>query len=481
MPEPSRPSLRVIAALVLVAGCVAFWHVTAARAVAPDRDVALYAVVGHELRHGAALYVDVWDHKPPGIYTAYAMTEALVGSPIDAIVWLRAIASLVLVTGVFAAARRVTGRDGAALVAAVAWAGMSADARLEAVHANAEALTAGLAAWAIAQWIAGRGWVAGVLAFLAIVVKPVALPAFALVVVATLVFEPDRRAVVTRGVWALVAMLAGTLLVVGWLAATGALSAAWDAVVTYNRSYAGPGAWDVVASVSIDAPWAPAIWAAALAGAVLAPLGRMRRAALVAWLVGTAIGVAGPGHFFPHYDQLWLPALAVAVGALATIEMRWGRVLVAFVLVGLAGIRVADHGVATVRDAEQFRAARAAGRALDAGLPAGAQLFVWSDEPHVYLYARRRPPAPLLFAMHTFRGSACDRLVDETVARLAAAPPACVALEEGVTVLALRGLGSGAPAARLVEWIHRHYEADSTVGDVPGYTFLRRRVAPLRG
>jgi len=42
-------------------------------------DPASYAVVAHEMLHGKRLYVDVFDHKPPGIYLVDAIAEKLIG------------------------------------------------------------------------------------------------------------------------------------------------------------------------------------------------------------------------------------------------------------------------------------------------------------------------------------------------------------------------------------------------------------------
>lgn len=42
-------------------------------------DQALFAYMGEHIRHGARLYVDVWDVKPPGIFWLYALITALPG------------------------------------------------------------------------------------------------------------------------------------------------------------------------------------------------------------------------------------------------------------------------------------------------------------------------------------------------------------------------------------------------------------------
>lgn len=43
------------------------------------RDQATYCVIGHGLLHGARLYRDLWDNKPPGIFYLYAVIVKIIG------------------------------------------------------------------------------------------------------------------------------------------------------------------------------------------------------------------------------------------------------------------------------------------------------------------------------------------------------------------------------------------------------------------
>ena len=40
-----------------------------------ERDMPAYAMIGHEVLHGRQLYSDIFDQKPPAIYTTYALSE----------------------------------------------------------------------------------------------------------------------------------------------------------------------------------------------------------------------------------------------------------------------------------------------------------------------------------------------------------------------------------------------------------------------
>lgn len=61
-----------------------FWAIFAA--LLPYRNLAftdnegIYGAVAQELGHGARLYTDVWDHKPPLIYLEYEAIQKFFGT-----------------------------------------------------------------------------------------------------------------------------------------------------------------------------------------------------------------------------------------------------------------------------------------------------------------------------------------------------------------------------------------------------------------
>ena len=78
-------------------------------------DQALFSLIGAGLRGGSAPYADLWDHKPPLVYVAYALADALPGGIVLAEI------ALVAASGVLLAAivGRVSGPR------AGAWAGFA--------------------------------------------------------------------------------------------------------------------------------------------------------------------------------------------------------------------------------------------------------------------------------------------------------------------------------------------------------------------
>jgi hypothetical protein len=42
-------------------------------------DICAYALIGHEMLHGRQLYSDLWERKPPLLYTTFAGFELITG------------------------------------------------------------------------------------------------------------------------------------------------------------------------------------------------------------------------------------------------------------------------------------------------------------------------------------------------------------------------------------------------------------------
>ena len=95
--------------LALLGLCVLLRFVSLVRPCLSD-DEAIYAVVAREMLSGHELYVDIVDHKPPGVYLAYAATQAI-GGPIGGMVVLHALLiGVVFATGLLLA--RIVRRHG---------------------------------------------------------------------------------------------------------------------------------------------------------------------------------------------------------------------------------------------------------------------------------------------------------------------------------------------------------------------------------
>jgi hypothetical protein len=136
-------ALILIAAVLLVLRLPSF----AEPAWFPDEGT--YIDIGYALNHGAHLYVNVWDNKPPGVYWV-GRVMAMLSSPQ---VWFAAVAFLCAALSclaVYGITTRVRGR-GWGTVAAVGMAVLASLPTLDGDLFNSE--PAGAAAAAVAMWL----------------------------------------------------------------------------------------------------------------------------------------------------------------------------------------------------------------------------------------------------------------------------------------------------------------------------------------
>lgn len=125
-----------------------------------ETDECNYAHIGARLLDGERLYVDVWDHQPPGVFVLFAATQALFGGEPHVFRWLAmgaSLASLWLIFGI----TRIVGGPSAGIGAAALFAICSADPGTAGEGCNREIFmnTLILAAWWVvlrSAWNAGR-------------------------------------------------------------------------------------------------------------------------------------------------------------------------------------------------------------------------------------------------------------------------------------------------------------------------------------
>jgi hypothetical protein len=391
-----------------------------------ERDIMTYAVIGHELVLGSRLYADVLDNKPPAIYGTFALAELVAGYGPGAVYLVNVLFGVLAMIGLYCAAARVH-RAPAGLVAALFWLVFSYELEMQANQPNTElCLNALLALAFAAAFPPGRlrgAWAAGGLLALASLYKPIALvlgPLWA----GALVFA-EWRAGRGRSAWRHVAALA-----LPALAAWGALLAYFraqerlDLFITvmfdFNRDYAGDLGENLARAFSPAYLWpeaiAPALPLLALALLGLALGGRREPATwlpILAWLGGALAMVAMPGHWWPHYYQLYLPPLVLgATAGLSALErlspprgLRARAWLLAIVCaIGffrLQGQLALDGDAASFRKyGDRFIAVRAAADRAAGLLRDGETLYMYGIDPGVYFHTGRRPIAQALWINH---------------------------------------------------------------------------------
>ena len=427
-----------------------------------ERDEGVYATIARGLLEGQVPYRDLFDHKPPLIYGWYALSFLLFG---EGVVAPRLTASLVLSATallLFLQARLVLSRRAGYLAAGIFAA--SAGIALLQPNANTEVfmllpLTASLLCFTVGVRSAGLRWflMAGALGGLAVMTKPVAAWNLAALAVVAAVWGwragvPDRRRL-EPALWLVAGGLAAIALVMAPFVATGAMDDFFYANVRFNLLYAeqlspGERLSRLVRGLPLFVLAAgPLVATAALGiGAVLRRRWWPHDQLLLLWAAASALGVASPGRFYPHYFVHLLPAMALLSAAMfdrARFRLRPtpGRLPALALLGGLTAFAVSVplwsnlavylRPTAAERHVAKFPAAQAreenAGASLGAYLAErtrlGDTIYNFGRDSQLYFYADRRPAAKYLFDRSFWLDPAT---LDETVEALLAARPAYV-------------------------------------------------------
>lgn len=355
------------AAVVLV---LSRWH---AFSLPLEADECNYAYIAARLLAGDRLYVDVWDHQPPGVYALFAGAIALFGDAPDVFRWMSTAFSLASLGLIYGIARSCAGRLPA--VAAVSlFAIASADPGTAGEGCNREIYmnTLVLAAWYLALRVPRRAGpirgpashrpslatvaAAGACLGLASTIKTVIAVHWLLLAV-WLVLWPARarrdpeathgaapsRAARRRSIIATVTAFAvGPTIMwsatLGYFALTHRFALFVDTVFTFNLGYSGGDTHTLSRFAEFFAlarhPYvfdsALPLWIAAAAATVWlaarAIVRRDRTAAAIVLLVSAGyIATCLPAHFWPHYYYLMIPSLTIAASVALARATAWAH------------------------------------------------------------------------------------------------------------------------------------------------------------
>lgn len=335
---------------VLLLLWAAWWLRAPLHGLPLERDEGAYATIAARWLAGDALYRDLFDHKPPLIYLAFALARLVPGDPVQAIRVLATLYMLASGLALLALGRRLYGRW-AALAALTLFLAYGSSVRFQGITFNSEAvltlpaiLGCLLAVLGLQARRAALLAAAGVCVGLAITAKPVGAALLAPLVLAAVALSPSIPQPLSpqgakesrtspspaagregRGVRALLLALGGALLPL--LAFTfvlwrqGALPGAYEALVVYNRLYAEESVaqgWDPVFLWRI---WAPMLTLALPAFLGLAASFRRAGWRSPAHVVATLWGLALLAtailslRAYPHYYLAAVPFFCLWAGA----------------------------------------------------------------------------------------------------------------------------------------------------------------------
>lgn len=377
----------------------------------PSLDAAVFVHAAGEIRDGGTLYVDVWDHKPPGAILLLAGIQWLLPFVEP---WLTSWTMSVTVT---VATGWLVARILLSLGVRHAAAWLAAGATVTVMGQYLMALGGGLTEPMATALLAGglllalreegraRLVLAGALASGAVLVSiPGAVGAAIVATIAVLTAERRQRA----GLLVAVGLAAPAALTAAWLAATGALAASIDAVIGYAAAYRASNASTGLDLSSAVASWTLLALLFVVVPALIGSIPALRRghpgrrlvAACLGWIAISVILFVYQGRFFAHYAV----PLAIPLGVLAGLGLerlasspapqrtiaRIARIapLVAGLIISVVASVVAGTMEWTPIARQHERVDLAAPVVRDLTEP-GDAIWVWGTVPQLYLAADR--------------------------------------------------------------------------------------------
>ena len=428
-----------------------------------ERDMPTYAVVANEMRHGRALYSDIFDQKPPAIYATYVVAEDLAGYNRRMVFFLGVFVALVALVGAYWAGTNLGGKPLYGLWSAGLWTLLCSDLQLQANQPNTEAFMNASVFWALALLFRPQDRRAGVVSVpcalgvgvllaWATLYKPVTVANAGCLLGAYWLFPPGgvalRRLTFGRVLAAAAVIVAAWGAVVLFFTLEGHFHAFYDAMVVYNRFYAGSlsANFRIGLHPSHILPrllfFCLPLACLSLAGFAVGLRGRFRQTwiILVAFAFGTFVSILLPGQFFHHYYQLWLPLLcvapALALATLAEAPMLNRQPWLPPVLGVLAALVVLAHEAPLYRLTPQdwsfrkygteFIAADRTSDAITRLLRPGESFYDANVDPEIYLKTGLRPPSGIFYSEPLVAGPFIEPFTRRVVRDLTAARPELV-------------------------------------------------------
>jgi hypothetical protein len=460
------------------------------------RDQGIYAVVADGLLDGLVPYRDVWDFKPPGIFFAYALAQALFGRSELAPRLLEVIGLLASVAGFMTLSQTLFGKRQIGLVAGAVAALVHAE--LEFWHtAQPETfggfLTVGALVLATSDANRRRYWIwggVGLLFGLAFLFKP-PLGGGLLVCAPYLVKrEIERTRRPRSAIWPLAGMLGGFVMPIAlcalWFVGRGGFGALVWTLFEFTPGYTTLSWEDRSAPAMLYHALEEAFFkfsalaaAGVIAAIVTTPIhGREREGLFLAFGVLSIqiAGVAMQGKFFPYHYGASLVLIAFVAGL--GLYKLWRRCLAggaggvlafaAFVVVAVAMrdaardlpqgfwerclirskylLRVAPYTSRVELDRELYRVAdyslgadREVALEIRSRTRSGTPIYIWGFEPTIYWLAQRPAASRFIYNVPQRTEWERDYARRALMRELESTPPALIVVQRNDVFPAVTG------------------------------------------
>ena len=449
-----------------------------------ERDQSIYFVIAHELLQGRSLYQDLWDHKPPGIHLAYALSQLFAGYSMVAVGLLSVVVSAGTLLGLVTLGARIGFSRRAHLAVVFFWLIFCFSPNLEATQPNTESLINLCWVWALVV-VQARQFPSLQIAFfaaLATIFKPISLVLFLpIIFLSPLKLHPT----ILWSIQVAGALVASVFVLWGmgywYFDSVGAGTDAYDALIEYNRYYAGDVLDNLAQLVQVRRLFPLAIISLLpfmiglpiIALTVAQRIGRAQLLSIGCLSVAAYICIAFPGNFYLHYYQYMLIPLALLLGFVATsIEGQFGTTLLKiFFLLALIGeIPVAIfpgyfHRAPTYPNSRNVQA-RELALELAKTMQPGEWIYEWGAQPALYFELGISPRHGVLHVSALTAGPLAATLSQKTLSVLQRDPPALIIISRDF-------FGDKLLDHPVIAWILARYREVERDGDSP-YLLLRR-------
>jgi hypothetical protein len=246
------------------------------------------------------------------------------------------------------------------------------------------------------------------------------------------------------------------LTVGGYFAAGGRFSDFYDAVFRYNISYAG----NPLKSL-LDSLWPKrivflfiAVLPSGLAiGAHFA--GMLRRQVqlfmlMIGFSIGVHLAVASTNLWYPHYFQLWLPALCVSLGWSYVLlgdmfgRETWLKRLLSNIVVGVIVLPILVNQSLMYRLTPEQWAARKYSKCMADYVRQAEEInkilkpqetfYHFGREPGLYFVTKHRPPTGILLYYHLYRGPLTESFSKRVLSDLERSKPDMLVVRKDMNI-----------------------------------------------
>ncbi len=462
-----------------------------------ERDITTYAVIAHEMLLGRELYSDLWDNKPPGIFITYAAAEALIGYGPQSIYLLNVSAAIITLLGVYFTGSAIGGRRGG-IWAAICWAIISGNLKLQANQPNVEVFINACLIWAFALFVRTTnrplGYrkviVIGLLFALASIYKHFTVVAALLITgIYVLKRPPDLKMGVAFNHALVIAGIGVTtwIFIFGYFALKERFNDFYELIFVYGPYYSGNLFFNLLRGLF---NWknfmvVGGLLGTAVLGLIVSQTKHQRMwLFLITYAVAVQIMISLPGKFFSHYYQLGLPPIAVGIGWILVelnqyastfsrktklpIEKIIGSIVIGVLLYfHLPLYALSPDEWSEKKYGNIFIFVKTLAQHINTLLKADETFFQASSEPGLYFYSQRTPPSGLFFNSHYMRGPLEKKLSQRIIADLEKNKP------ELITFLWKRNQGHPSQSNQTVmKWIYSRYQWPCSEQDIYKYFHL---------